>query len=162
MAMGKYVTKMKKHLPEGESFVMASAQVIIMNDEDKVLITKRADNGRWDFPGGGCEEEDSFKQTAVKEMKEELNLDILEEDLEFLGVISASPLNIMEYPNNSKTKYYTTVFGVTQYTGDIKFADGENTEYAFVNLEDALNYDLILSSRYVAQQLLANNIPFIN
>tara|TARA_Y100001960_G_C14369266_1_gene678312 strand:- start:21 stop:509 length:489 start_codon:yes stop_codon:yes gene_type:complete len=162
MAMGPYVKKMKTYLPEGSSFVMASSQVVIMNNEDKVLITQRADDKRWDFPGGGCEETDTFKQTAVKEMKEELNLDILEEDLEFLGVISDSALNVMVYPSNSKTKYYSTIFGVVNYSGEIKFNDNENLEYRFVDLEEALEYDLVASTRYIAQQLLANNIPFIN
>jgi 8-oxo-dGTP pyrophosphatase MutT (NUDIX family) len=162
MAMGPYVKKMKTYLPEGSSFIMASSQVVIMNDEDKVLITQRADDKRWDFPGGGCEETDTFKKTAVKEMKEELNLEVLEEDLEFLGVISDSSLNIMTYPGNSKTKYYSTVFGVVNYTGDINFNDGENLNCKFVTLEEALEYELVPSSRFIAQQLMANNIPFIN
>jgi 8-oxo-dGTP pyrophosphatase MutT (NUDIX family) len=95
-------------------------------------------------------------------MKEELNLDILEEDLEFLGVVSDSSLNTMVYPGNSTTKYYSTIFGVVNYSGKIKFNDNENLEYRFVDLEEALEYDLIASTRYIAEQLLANNIPFIN
>lgn len=161
MAMGQYVKKMKTYLPKGTVFVMASAQVVIMNDEDKVLITQRQDDKRWDFPGGGCEETDTFKQTAVKEMKEELNLDILEDDLEFLGVISDSSLNTMQYVDND-TKYYSTIFGVVEYSGEIKFNDGETLNYKFVTLEEALEYNLIPSSRFIAEQLMANNIPFIN
>jgi 8-oxo-dGTP pyrophosphatase MutT (NUDIX family) len=161
MPMGPYVKKMKSHLPEGETFIMASSQVIIMNEEDKVLIAQREDDKRWDFPGGGCEETDTFKQTAIKEMKEELNLTILEEDLEFLGVVSDSSLTTMQYPGNN-TKYYTTVFGVVNYEGEIAFTDGENLQCKFVELEEALEYNLIPSTRYMVEQLLNNNIPFIN
>jgi len=163
MAMGEYVKKMKKHLPEGSSFVMASSQVVIMNDQEEILITKRQDCSKWDIPGGGCEENDSYKQTAVKEMKEELNLDILEEDLEFLGTMSRSPLTVMSYPGNSFTKYYVCVFGVVNYSGNIELTDGENLEYKFVTPHEALeNYDLIVSSKYILEQLVTNNIPFID
>ena len=161
MPMGPYVKKMKSHLPEGETFIMASAQVIIMNQEDKVLITQREDDKRWDFPGGGCEETDTFKQTAIKEMKEELNLTILEEDLEFLGVVSDSSLTTIKYPGSS-TKYYAAVFGAVNYEGEIAFTDGETLQYKFVEIEEALEYDLIPSTRYMVEQLLNNNIPFIN
>lgn len=161
MGMGPYVKKMKKYLPDGELFAMASSQVVIMNEKDEFLITKRADDGRWDFPGGGCEEEDSFKQTAIKEMKEELNLDIVESDLEFLGVISDTDLNTMQYPNG-KTKYYTTVFGVVNYDGDINFNDGETLDHKFLSLEEILEFELVPSSRYIAEQLIKANIPFIN
>lgn len=162
MAIGLYVKKMLKHLPQGTSFVMASAQVVVMNDDDKFLITKRADNGLWDFPGGGCEETDTYKQTAVKEMNEEINLNITEDDLEFLGVMSDSKFTTMYYPNDGVTKYYATVFGVVVGKFTPKFNDEENVEYAFVSLEDALTYNLVPGSRYIAEQLMANNIPFIN
>lgn len=161
MPIGPYVKKMKKYLPEGETFVMAASQVVVMNEDDKVLITKRADDGRWDFPGGGCEETDSYKQTAVKEMYEEINLEITEDDLEFLGVNSDSSINVMQYPDG-QTKYYTAVFGVLVNGFAPNFNDGENLECAFVSLEEALEYNLVPSSRYIAEQLLKNNIPFIN
>lgn len=161
MGMGPYVKKMKKYLPEGTDFMMASAQVVVMNEDDKFLITKREDDGRWDFPGGGCEETDTFKQTAVKEMQEELNLEIVEEDLEFLGVISDSALNTMTYADNN-TKYYSTIFGVVVNQFVPEFIDGETVDYAFVTLEESLEYNLVASSRYIAEQLMDNNIPFIN
>lgn len=163
MGMGQYVKKMKTYLPDNVDFVMASSQVAVFNNEGKFLITQRADDKRWDIPGGGCEEADSFKQTAVKEVKEELNIDTTEDDLEFLGVVSDASISTMSYPNSNKTRYYTTVFKIDDFTGNIEFTDGENLDYAFVTAQEALdNYNLIPSSRYIIEQLKNNNIPFVN
>ena len=37
MPAGPYVQKMLKYLPKGSSFVMGSSQLVVMNDEDKLI-----------------------------------------------------------------------------------------------------------------------------
>lgn len=161
MALGLYVQKMLKYLPTGSTFVMGSACVVVMNEQNQFLLTQRADNKMWDFPGGGCEEADTYKQTAVKEAKEEINLDITEEDLDFLGIISDPKVTTMTY-TSSKTKYHVCVFGVLKDNFTPSFTDGEVINYEYVNLQDLLNYDLTATTKYIAQQLQQGQIPFVN
>lgn len=52
-----------------------SCGAVIFNDEDKVLIVKH-NAGHWDFPKGHMEEGETEKQTALREVKEETNIDI--------------------------------------------------------------------------------------
>jgi ADP-ribose pyrophosphatase YjhB (NUDIX family) len=55
-----------------------TSSVIIVNDE-KYLLAKRNKenyNGYWVFPGGGVEFGETLTDTAIREAKEETNLDV--------------------------------------------------------------------------------------
>ena len=52
-----------------------SCGAVIFNDEDKVLIVKH-NAGHWDFPKGHMEAGETETQTALREVKEETNIDI--------------------------------------------------------------------------------------
>lgn len=57
-------------------------KIIVQNEEGKYLLIKRADKekiehcGNWECPGGKLEEGESFEEAAIREAKEEVNLDI--------------------------------------------------------------------------------------
>ena len=53
--------------------------------DDKVLITRRLQNnkvlgGYWEFPGGKLEKGETHQQAIVREMKEELSIDVAVDD----------------------------------------------------------------------------------
>lgn len=53
---------------------------VIRNDHGEILIDRRLDQGEmaglWEFPGGKIEAEETVAQCIVREIKEEINLDI--------------------------------------------------------------------------------------
>lgn len=52
---------------------------IIIEKDNKVLLIKRKNiigNGLWSFPGGKMEKYESIEETAIRETKEEVDLDI--------------------------------------------------------------------------------------
>jgi len=53
-----------------------AATVIYRGREEEFLIAKRTDGYGWEFPGGKHEKGETLKQTAEREIKEELKLDI--------------------------------------------------------------------------------------
>lgn len=60
---------------------------IIVKKGNKVLFGKRLKNrgeGTWHFPGGRIEYKESFEETAIRETKEETNVDI--ENIKFIGI----------------------------------------------------------------------------
>jgi 8-oxo-dGTP diphosphatase len=66
----------------------------IIKKEDKIFITRRADGDfadMWEFPGGKIEKLESREEALIREIKEELELDI--DALKFLTTID------YDYPN---------------------------------------------------------------
>ncbi|HDN96140.1 MAG TPA: (deoxy)nucleoside triphosphate pyrophosphohydrolase [Thermoplasmatales archaeon] len=55
-------------------FVIVTA-AIIFKDDSRILIAKR--HHYWEFPGGRLEEDESMEDCIVREIKEELCLDII-------------------------------------------------------------------------------------
>ena len=52
---------------------------LIFNSQDELLITRRCGggfSGKWEFPGGKLEEDESEKDCLIREIKEELDIDI--------------------------------------------------------------------------------------
>jgi pyrrolidone-carboxylate peptidase/8-oxo-dGTP pyrophosphatase MutT (NUDIX family) len=52
-----------------------------LSQADRVLVTQRnmteSDGGLWEFPGGKCEPGEDWSQALIREMKEELSLDVV-------------------------------------------------------------------------------------
>lgn len=66
--------------------VIRFANVLIFNQQGKALFLRRTASHRTsplslDIPGGGLEPDESFKQAAVREVREETGLDIQTEDI---------------------------------------------------------------------------------
>ncbi len=74
------------------------AHAAIFDQEDNILLTQHQtyNNNEWNFPGGGREKGEDAIQNALREIKEELNLD--PQDLQVLGV-SAHP-NVYNFPQS--------------------------------------------------------------
>ena len=125
--------------------------VIIINKEGKYLITKRADweknfPGRWTVPGGKLEVLDYvlkkkdtphhwyniFESLAKREVEEEVGLEIGKVDyvtsLAFIRTDEVPALIVSLYAN-AKSE-------------DVKLEE-DMTDFAWVSLEEAKNYDLI-------------------
>ncbi|WP_397538536.1 NUDIX domain-containing protein [Rummeliibacillus pycnus] len=112
----------------------AGIAVIIFNEEKQVLLQKRADVGLWGIPSGHIEIGETVSEAAIREIKEETNLDIKIKKL--IGVYSDPNSQVFEYPNGQVVHFITTCF-LAEITGgllkcnleeslEIKFFDQQN------------------------------------
>ncbi len=63
----------------------------LLQKDKEYLLVKRAENpdkGEWDIPGGFLEVDESFEEAAVRELKEETNIEASEEGIEFLDTLA--------------------------------------------------------------------------
>lgn len=110
------------------------AAAIIVNEDGQILMQSRADNDRWGLPGGCQELGERFEDTIIREVKEETNLDITEENLELIAIVSGNSRR-NEYPNGDVVINNTALYCVRNYSGEVKW-DNESKEMRFFDLDN--------------------------
>lgn len=110
------------------------AAAVIVNDKNQILLQSRADRDKWGLPGGCQELGERFQDTIIREVKEETNLDVNEEDLELLDIVSgASRRN--NYPNGDVVINNTALYCIRNYSGELKW-DSESKNMKFFDLDN--------------------------
>ena len=110
------------------------AAAIIVNVNGQILLQSRADNDRWGLLGGCQELGERFEDTVIREVKEETNLDITEDNLELIAIVSGNSRR-NEYPNGDVVINNTALYCVKNYSGDIKW-DSESKDMKFFDLDN--------------------------
>lgn len=110
------------------------AAAIIVNENGQILLQSRADNDRWGLPGGCQELGERFEDTVIREVKEETNLDITEDNLELIAIVSGDSRR-NEYPNGDVVINNTVLYCVKNYSGEIKW-DSESKDMKFFALDN--------------------------
>ena len=110
------------------------AAAIIVNSNGQILLQSRADRDKWGLPGGCQELGERFQDTIIREIKEETNLDVREEDLELIEVVSgASRRN--SYPNGDVVINNTVLYCIKRYSGNLKW-DSESKDMRFWDINN--------------------------
>lgn len=110
------------------------AAAIIVNKSGQVLLQSRADRDKWGLPGGCQELGERFQDTIIREVKEETNLDVNEEDLELLDIVSGATRR-NDYPNGDVVINNTALYCIRKYSGELKW-DTESKEMKFFDLDN--------------------------
>lgn len=97
--------------------LQCGAATIILNEKNQVLLQRRADNNNWGLPGGCQELGERFEDTIIREIKEETNLDVTEEDLHLVAIISGESRK-RTYPNGDMVINNTVLYYINHFTGN--------------------------------------------
>ena len=110
------------------------AAAIIVNKKGQILLQSRADNNKWGLPGGCQELGERFEETIIREVKEETNLDIKEEDLELIAIVSGKSRRKV-YPNGDVVINNTALYCIKNYSGTLKW-NSESKNMKFFPLDN--------------------------
>jgi len=118
---------------------LVSVMVIVQNEKGEVLIGKRIRKchlffGYYEFPGGKLEKKDkSLKSAAIREVKEESNLDV--SNLKLVGV--------KYYPHSTENLYagISVCFKTKKFTGELQNLESSNL--TFMKPKEALKLKLL-------------------
>jgi len=121
---------------------LASAVILIDKDSNEILISQRRDDqiyaGYWEFPGGKIEDGETAEQCAIREVKEEVTVEI--DNLSKFSFISEIR------KDNHDVEYNIIVFIYSsRVTKDlVSPAEGQNTKW--VSYDDICKYNLLPSN----------------
>ncbi len=125
--------------------VIKAAIAVIMDEQKRLLITQRAPHlskgGYWEFPGGKLELNESPELALIREVHEEVGLEIL--SYHYLGVVS-----------HSYDTYQVILYGyvVHQYRGEARCCESQ-TGIRWVSLDELSDYDFPEANRQLIDML---------
>jgi len=114
-------------LTEEKTREFKAAMVVLINDKDEVLLLKRSLGphwmpGKWALPGGHIEEGETPLDAAIRETKEETNLDV-------------------DRVNELGKREQVMIYYATSHSGEVEI-DFEHTDWAWVSSDKLTNYDI--------------------
>lgn len=101
--------------PPANSLV-PSVNVVVENDEGKILLIERSDNGNWSLPGGAMDIGESIAEAAVRETLEETGIRC--EVISLVGIYT-NPRHVLHYTSNDEVRQeFSVVFAGRPLAGE--------------------------------------------
>ena len=117
---------------------------VIRDENGKILITqrnlKKAQGGLWEFPGGKIEPNETRENAIVREIKEELDIDIQVE-----GYLSEKVFNYPEKDIN------LIALECKKINGDVKLLEHE--DYRWVTNSELTNFEFAPADIFIIEKL---------
>lgn len=114
--------------------LMPGAMTALLQEDQRVLLTKRTDDGTWCLPAGAAEPGGSFARTAIDELAEETGIHVSERDLVPFGCLSEAEAHTIHYPNGDVTHCFALCFLARVWQGDPRPDQEESIKAKFVDL----------------------------
>lgn len=122
-----------------EGKIRVGCSAAIFNDEGKVLLTRRLDNGQWCLPSGGMDAGESPSETAVREVFEETGLHVRVTRL--VGVYS-DPNQLVVYVDGNKVQIVAVHFEAEITGGTLGLSD-ETSDFGYFSLEEMEGMEML-------------------
>ena len=107
-------------------------------DKQRVLLTRRSDNGVWCLPGGGMDPGESAAEACAREVLEETGLVVNVGRL--IGVYT-SPNLLVEYADGNRIQPVALNFAAEPIGGELGISD-ETTDVGYFSMEDMKSMDV--------------------
>ncbi|GAA1378721.1 NUDIX domain-containing protein [Catellatospora chokoriensis] len=108
--------------------IVPGGVAVIVDEQARVLLQRRADSGNWSLPGGTMEIGETLEQCVVREVREETGLDV--EVTGLVGVYT-DPGHVIAYGDGEARQQFSLVFRARVVGGELALSD-ESTELRYV------------------------------
>ena len=126
---------------------------VLVIDEDKALIIKRGEEPNkflWSIPGGLVEIGEELEEAAIREIKEEMGIDVKIEKV--IGIFNCINRN----KNEIKYHYVIIDYIAKEFTGSIK-TNKEILDFKWVKFNELHNYELTNTTRELFREFIRKN-----
>ncbi|GGP41339.1 8-oxo-dGTP diphosphatase MutT [Shewanella saliphila] len=117
---------------------------IVINPQKQILLAKRHDHlhqgGKWEFPGGKVETNESVSDALVRELKEEVNLDV-NSTTEFMDISH-------DYPDKHVR---LDIHLVTDFSGNASGMEGQQVKW--VAIQSLNEYEFPEANKPILEKL---------
>jgi 8-oxo-dGTP pyrophosphatase MutT (NUDIX family) len=132
--------------------------VIFDESREKVLLTRRADNGQWCLPSGGVDPGESVIETCQREVLEETGLKVR---VDRLTSIFSSPHRLVIYSDGNQFQIITLNFEALQVDGKTILSD-ETTEIGFYSMAEIETMEILPHHKqFISDTLAGRDAAFI-
>jgi 8-oxo-dGTP pyrophosphatase MutT (NUDIX family) len=113
--------------------------VIFDETRQKVLLTRRTDNGQWCLPGGGMDPGENAQENCEREVLEETGLQV--RVVRLIGIYT-SPDYLVEYADGNLVQVAALCFEAEVTGGELGLSN-ETTDYGYFTLGEIENLDML-------------------
>ncbi|MGP3910307.1 NUDIX domain-containing protein [Nonomuraea sp. 10N515B] len=132
MPMSPFLARLREKVGS-DLLMLPSAAGFVFDDAGRLLVARHGDVGLWAAPGGGIDPDERPQDAVVRELKEELGIEIAVRGL--IGVYGGPEFRT-QYPNGHQCGYVIAVYGCALVSG-VPEPDGvEINGYRWVTEEE--------------------------
>jgi 8-oxo-dGTP pyrophosphatase MutT (NUDIX family) len=124
----------------------------IFDEQERVLLTKRQDNGQWCLPSGGMEAGESAAEACEREVLEETGLRVRVK--RFVGVYS-HPDQLTIYSETDKFQIVALHFEAEVTSGEIGLSN-ETSDFGYFTMKEIEGLDMLGRHQERIADTLAN------
>lgn len=114
----------------------------VLDADQRLLLMRHADSGRWVLPGGAVEPDEQPAAAAVRETREETGLEVRPVTV---VAVQGGPEHHQRYPNGDEVSYVTTVFRCEPVGGTLAADSRETLELRWVPHAEVRDLDTLAS-----------------
>jgi len=128
------------------------SSAIIFDENKRVLLTRRTDNGQWCLPGGAIDSGESVAEACIREVWEETSLHVRVKRL--VGVYS-DPNQLVIYPDGNKVFIVALSFEAEIVGGELGLSN-ETTDAGFFSVTEMDAMAVFVNHKSRVEDALAN------
>lgn len=117
----------------GHAPMLSAGATIVVLKENKILLNLRSDTNTWGIPGGATELGETLEETAMRELREETNLEA--KNFTLLNVFSGQEF-YFKYPNGDELYSVVVLYLANNVTGTLNITDGESFELKYFGKDE--------------------------
>ncbi|MFI2334167.1 NUDIX hydrolase [Nocardia rhamnosiphila] len=118
--------------------IKVAVSALVQDDQGRILLIRRSDNGKYSVPGGGLEAGETVAQAVVREVREETGIEV--DVTELVGVFS-NPEHVIAYDDGEVRQEFSICFRAQPIGGKLRTSE-ESSEVEWVRPAELSERDI--------------------